>query len=466
MSKRLELMVMTGELSGRRFAVPDAGLRLGRASSNDLHLPDEELSRNHCLFEPDGEAGLRVLDLASANGTYVNGKQLEALAQTLKAGDTVEVGSSVLSVVGEGEPAPKKPVAAATVASGTVDLGLGPAKSAEGAGPVAPQVARTPEQECKRKLVNQIWAVAVVVLVAAIVVVVTNRKFARWVTGAKPPVLKEEAKPAQPLCFDYERVEATPTKIERYHATVDGTAVDLLYEVRALDAGSDLKVERKGSISAITEESLVKLLDSADWQSVRSASGASVQTQNALRRWSLTLARHDDVKETVVENMPLEGLFKTFCVTLEADISSDLQVAGQMRTAQERYESGLEYERIGDDLLEHREVRKENLYRGVCNLRKAWKELDGQTGHDEDYKRIRTKLEEAEKDLDEAYRVLNDRAEFSCNIRAWSQAREAYGEIRELIPDKDDVRGARAEAQILYCDKQISDARASEKGKR
>lgn len=74
--KRPELMIMNGTLAGQRFEVKDGGLRLGRSSSNDIHVPDEELSRNHCLFETVGESGVRVTDLASANGTLVNGVPL------------------------------------------------------------------------------------------------------------------------------------------------------------------------------------------------------------------------------------------------------------------------------------------------------------------------------------------------------------------------------------------------------
>ena len=61
--KRPELMIMNGTLAGQRFEVKDGGLRLGRSSSNDIHVPDEELSRNHCLFETVGESGVRVSGL-------------------------------------------------------------------------------------------------------------------------------------------------------------------------------------------------------------------------------------------------------------------------------------------------------------------------------------------------------------------------------------------------------------------
>ena len=55
MSRRPDLLIEGGALSGRRFAVPDGGLRLGRSSSCDIHIPDEGLSRNQCIFECDGD---------------------------------------------------------------------------------------------------------------------------------------------------------------------------------------------------------------------------------------------------------------------------------------------------------------------------------------------------------------------------------------------------------------------------
>ena len=46
MVQRPELEIASGALAGKRFAVPPGGLRLGRSSSNDICIPDEELSRN------------------------------------------------------------------------------------------------------------------------------------------------------------------------------------------------------------------------------------------------------------------------------------------------------------------------------------------------------------------------------------------------------------------------------------
>ena len=113
-----ELLVVTGQLAGRRFAVSETGLRLGRSSSCEISISDLSLSRNHCLFELR-EGALWVTDLASANGTLVNGKEVGSDSVRLAPGDVVTTGDTELRVVeeadgenGAGEAPP-------------VDLGLG-----------------------------------------------------------------------------------------------------------------------------------------------------------------------------------------------------------------------------------------------------------------------------------------------------------------------------------------------------
>ncbi|MBP5284735.1 MAG: FHA domain-containing protein, partial [Kiritimatiellae bacterium] len=94
--KRPLLMVSGGALDGEKFDVPEGGLRLGRSSTNDIHIADEGLSRNHCLFERDGEDAIRVIDLASANGTYVNGEMLGGDPRRLSPGDRIEAGGTAI----------------------------------------------------------------------------------------------------------------------------------------------------------------------------------------------------------------------------------------------------------------------------------------------------------------------------------------------------------------------------------
>lgn len=94
---------------------------VGRESNCDISLPADpahrEVSRHHCLLEIDPPA-VRVRDLHSRNGTYVNGERLDAAEPEefsadapkgsttviLKDGDEVRLAKSLLRIRIETEP--------------------------------------------------------------------------------------------------------------------------------------------------------------------------------------------------------------------------------------------------------------------------------------------------------------------------------------------------------------------------
>ena len=67
---------------------------VGRTSDADLQLIDEKVSREHCLFEPQG-TNVVVRDLGSRNGTWVNGERLHG-PHVLAANDTVGIGETLV----------------------------------------------------------------------------------------------------------------------------------------------------------------------------------------------------------------------------------------------------------------------------------------------------------------------------------------------------------------------------------
>jgi transcriptional regulator with GAF, ATPase, and Fis domain len=78
-SSDLTLLVLTGVASGQSVAV-ERRVRVGKASDNDLVLPDDTVSRHHCEVERRDE-GVFVKDLGSTNGTRIAGSKItEALA--------------------------------------------------------------------------------------------------------------------------------------------------------------------------------------------------------------------------------------------------------------------------------------------------------------------------------------------------------------------------------------------------
>ena len=80
MDSTVTLIVTRGPLAGRKFVFAEKTLCLiGRARDCTIPLPQEaehlDVSRHHCLLEIAAPA-LRIRDLDSLNGTYVNGKMI------------------------------------------------------------------------------------------------------------------------------------------------------------------------------------------------------------------------------------------------------------------------------------------------------------------------------------------------------------------------------------------------------
>jgi signal transduction histidine kinase len=88
------LFVIEGADQGKRFELPLKPTAIGRDGSNPIRLHDNEVSRRHAEFRPVGDRGFRVVDLGSANGTFLNGRPIDQAP--LNGGDQVRLGRSVL----------------------------------------------------------------------------------------------------------------------------------------------------------------------------------------------------------------------------------------------------------------------------------------------------------------------------------------------------------------------------------
>lgn len=79
----------------RRFVVTASGLRIGRTPPSDVILADPRISRAHCLVELADDR-LRVTDLRSTNGTFIDGVKVEGTAY-LEIGSVLRVGNIELT---------------------------------------------------------------------------------------------------------------------------------------------------------------------------------------------------------------------------------------------------------------------------------------------------------------------------------------------------------------------------------
>jgi pSer/pThr/pTyr-binding forkhead associated (FHA) protein len=82
------LVCVEGPLSGQEFEIPITGLVVGR--EGHVRVPDEFLSRRHFEVLPDPDGSIRVRDLGSRNGTFLN--TLPAKDAKVHRGDEIRAG--------------------------------------------------------------------------------------------------------------------------------------------------------------------------------------------------------------------------------------------------------------------------------------------------------------------------------------------------------------------------------------
>jgi len=88
------VLVIAGPRVGQMRKIDEEGLVVGREPTCELHVPDPGVSRRHARVREDDEA-VRVEDLESSNGTYVNGNEIEG-PRKLEHGDKVTMGTSTV----------------------------------------------------------------------------------------------------------------------------------------------------------------------------------------------------------------------------------------------------------------------------------------------------------------------------------------------------------------------------------
>jgi|SRR5580704_2989218 hypothetical protein len=92
-----ELQVLSGNCSGQRIALDFRRFVVGAERDCNFRPIGPLLSRHHCVFKKD-EYSLRVRDLGSTNGTFVNGRRIFSEA-ILKPGDEVRIADVTFHVV-------------------------------------------------------------------------------------------------------------------------------------------------------------------------------------------------------------------------------------------------------------------------------------------------------------------------------------------------------------------------------
>ncbi len=85
-------MLVDKKDTSRRFDIDKPSVTIGRAPGNDFVVEHATVSRQHATIKIEGE-DLRLYDLGSANGTFVNDKRVREPVM-LQDGDTLRLGEA------------------------------------------------------------------------------------------------------------------------------------------------------------------------------------------------------------------------------------------------------------------------------------------------------------------------------------------------------------------------------------
>lgn len=85
----LQIVALSGPLTGRTFPLGATPLSLGRTPENSVVIASPMASRRHAELRPEGD-GYVLYDLGSSNGTLVNGQRVNSYR--LQPGDVITIG--------------------------------------------------------------------------------------------------------------------------------------------------------------------------------------------------------------------------------------------------------------------------------------------------------------------------------------------------------------------------------------
>jgi serine phosphatase RsbU (regulator of sigma subunit) len=90
------LVFLEGATPGLRVKLGDKPLRVGRNSANDLPVADTQVSGRHCeLSLAPMKSAIRVADLGSTNGTFIEGRRIDGMGW-LAPGELMRIGSQLI----------------------------------------------------------------------------------------------------------------------------------------------------------------------------------------------------------------------------------------------------------------------------------------------------------------------------------------------------------------------------------
>lgn len=428
------LKIKNSDGSVRELDVPESGLSVGRSDQNELILPDALLSRRHCkLYFADG--ALYVTDLATVNGTIVNGAVISADVK-LSGGDVLQLGDTFIDIVDTAAAAPapapapkiepKSAAAPAPVPTSIPDLGLSGEKTASA--------------KPSRKLLGGVIVGAVSLVIVAFVIKIL-------LTPSVPVAQAAPEKPVAPLSFSYEKTEGSAESVFRYEMELDESGV---LTVRIDDLAEDRHVSKStdGAISAADRNELARKFERAGLFSMDpSNDGIPRQNQWSSRRISAVVAGRA-VTVSVRNRLPLDG-FADLCEALETYGRNEFGLWAFALSRSALLDMADESIEKADRLYAEKDVQDDNLFGAYRAYSSAVAYLESLEPKPEIFDIAVEGRDKTAEELDKLVSDCNWRADHAINTKDWLAAESALQQLLRYVPDRTDPRYLAAEKRLL-----------------
>lgn len=423
------LLVEAGPDTGRRIAIPLAGVRIGRSSQNDVELTDPSISRFQCRVFPKPDGTLWVADLGSTNETLLNGVGI--IEARLKPGDVIEIGETRIRILLDQlnpEPAVTPAPAPGSTESAAPDLGLQP-------GPAAAPTVSGPRRWR--------WLIVVLALGAVALAVVRSSLNRTTATAVDQPT-------RLPLLdVVYEKVEASPRNIFRYELRLSGET--LAVRLDSLDDGRHLN--RDKSVDPETLRSLVSDLDRSGFFELQPVyEGLAPDLHDAK---DLTITVGPRSRRVQVVNRTEPEAFKAAREILENFARTELGLAAVALPPEKLLELARDATLLGQKLFAEREVRYENLARTIRAFDEAQWYLETIEPKPDFYPVAVSGREEAARQLQQRVDDARFQADRAIKLRDWDTAARQLRMICELVPDRGDERHREAQRLLLDVERRL-----------
>jgi hypothetical protein len=439
MAKRVNLIVESGPVKGREIAVPMEGVRIGRSSRNDISIDDAALSRFHCrLFIKPGE-GLWLSDLGSANGTLVNGREVQE--QRVRAGDEIVLGETTLRVVYDLDP---EPPAGHTFPSNAGDGGKGTSLPAVDLGLDKPGSAGAMPAFRRRLL----WLGLGMILVVALAWV---PKLSGLFKGFGAPAVTAPVPAELPdVELRFERVEASSSNIFRYVLEIEGGRMS----VRVDDLLQDRHVRREKSVAPELVKDLGHSIEAAGFFDLSEDYSGLAPGVHETTDMTVTLgARTHRVK--VLNHIEPEALV-TVRTAIEEFGKNELGLAALAIEPTELVNRARQAFLLGQKLYDEREVSYGNLHGAIRAFTESEWYLETIEPKPDFYAEVLSRKTDCERDLQRRFDDLWFMAEKTVKLRDWKEAARHLRVVIETIPDRSDDRNRNAYKKLVDVERHLA----------